>query len=54
MHVVLKPFIKMLLWLCIILGVLNIAGVDVDSLASELKGMLEGLTGEQETQETEE
>lgn len=32
MHVILKPFIKILIWACLFLGIAEIAGVDVEEL----------------------
>ena len=51
MHVVLKPFIKILVWIVIIMGVAQLTGVDVESLLGDAKEALEGLAEQQETEE---
>ena len=51
MHVVLKPLIKMMIWIAIIMGVSKYAGVDIDSLVNGAKETLEGLTQQQEAEE---
>ena len=56
MHVILKPFIKLMIWMLVIFGVAGLAGVDVEGLLSglgekidlenfDLSGLLGGLGG---------
>lgn len=51
MHVVLKPLIKMMIWIAVIMGVAKYAGVDIDSLVEGAKETLEGLTEQQAEEE---
>lgn len=51
MHVILKPFIKLLIWGVIFSYVAQLAGVDVESLLGDAKESLEGLLSEQEAEE---
>ena len=48
MHVLLKPFLKILLLIMIVKGVAQLAGtdLDLDSLLGDAKEKLEGLTSE--------
>ena len=51
MHVILKPFIKVMIWIILIMGVANLAGVDVESLMNDAKDALEDFTSQQEAEE---
>ena len=42
MHVILKPFIKIFIWIFAILGIAELAGVDVDELLNNLMGTISG------------
>lgn len=47
MHVILKPFIKIMIWACLFLGIAELAGVDVEEL---LNGLLENISGDESTE----
>lgn len=51
MHVVLKPFIKMLLFVAAILGIAQLLGIDVEEAMSGLKEKIDELTSQQATEE---
>lgn len=42
MHVILKPFIKLAIMLLAVLGIAEIAGVDVEEIINQLMGYING------------
>jgi len=48
MHVILKPFIKLIVMVIAVLGIAEIAGVDVEELVQKLLGMISGEEGDTE------
>ena len=46
MDVILKPFIKMLLFVAVILGIANMLGIDVEGAMSGLKEKIDELTSQ--------
>lgn len=42
MHVILKPFIKLLIAVVAVLGIAQIAGIDVEELLNKLMGYING------------
>ena len=51
MHVILKPFIKLMIWVVIIMGIAQLTGVDLESLVNDAKDALEGAMDQAETEE---
>ena len=51
MHVVLKPFIKVMIRVIIIMGVAQFAGIDVESLMNDAQKALEDFTSQQDAEE---
>ena len=46
MDVILKPFIKMMLFFAVILGIANLLGIDVEEAMSGLKEKIDELTSQ--------
>ena len=51
MHVVLKPFIKILLFVVVLLGIANLFGIDVEEIMNGLKEKIEELSSQVEAEE---